>query len=55
MRSAAFALVLNALALSFLGGPATAQSKTEIVDVEVRPGVTMRYLWTPPQEGRLRP
>jgi hypothetical protein len=47
MRLAAFALALNALALPFLCGPATAQSKTEIVDVEVRPGVTMRYLWSP--------
>ena len=51
MRSAAFALALNALALPFLCGPATAQSKTEIVDVEVRPGVTMRYLWTPAAGG----
>jgi pimeloyl-ACP methyl ester carboxylesterase len=47
MRSAAFALALNALALPFISSPATAQSKTEIVDVQVRPGVTMRYLWTP--------
>ena len=51
MRSAAFALALNAFALIFLAGSLLAQSKTEIVDVQVRPGVTMRYLWTPAGGG----